>query len=404
MPTTANSPAPAHLLDLTRTVSRAGARATGVDRVERGYIAHLAACETPLFGLVRTRLGFLLLDREGCLKLQAHCETPVWSGSDILSRLTRRRESDRGVAESGMRKLALGRCVPSRLGRLLSTHLPAGSVYFNVGQTNLNDAVIHGVKAANMRLVPYVHDTIPLDWPQTQTSKARHRFRLFVTQVERHAELVLCNSEDTRTHLLRHAPSLDPDKIHVIHPGLPEMRIGTAPKGPWSDHPCFVAVGTIEPRKNIGFLLDLWEGLEKPDDPKLILCGRRGWMCDEVMDRIGRGMPNVYHLPDLPDPELWALMASSAGLLFPSVAEGFGYPAVEAARLGIPIICSRLDSVHEVLGEYPIYASVSDRYRWLNKVEQLAQRRRVRSGEQKRPEISEGPLWGNHFNKLFTIL
>lgn len=404
MPIIANSPAPAHLLDVTRTVSRAGQRATGIDRVERAYIAHLSAAATPLFGLVRTRLGFLLLDRDGCTRLLAHCDAPVWSGADLLSRLTRRAMPDRGVTESGLRRTALGRCVPSRLGKLLSGHVPAGSVYFNVGQTNLNDTVIHGVRAAGLRIVPYVHDTIPLDWPDTQTPQARHRFGQFLDRVNRHAELVLCNSADTRSHLLRHARALSADRVHVLHPGLPDMTLGTAPIGPWTGHPYFVAVGTIEPRKNIAFLLDLWKRFDGPDAPRLVLCGRKGWMSDDVTARIDAGIPNVHHLPDLSDPALWSLISSSNGLLFPSLAEGYGYPAIEAAQLGTPIICSPLDSFREVLGDYPIYAPATDRYLWHNKIEQLAQRRRIQSGEHTKPEAREAPLWSEHFNRLFTLL
>lgn len=400
----ANSPAAAHLLDVTRTVSRAGQRATGIDRIERAYIAHLAAVPTPLFGLVRTKLGFLLLDREGCTRLLSHCETPLWSDADALSRLTRRSDPPRAVTETGLRKMAVGRSIPSRLGTLLQRHLPAGSVYLNVGQTDFNDTVIYGVRSAGAKIVAYLHDTIPLDWPETQTPTARLRFRRFLERVERVADLVLCNSADTRAHLLGHAQQLQPGNVHVIHPGLPEIAPGRAPEGPWTGQPYFIAVGTIEPRKNIGFLLDLWSDLSGTNGPHLVLCGRPGWMCGEVMERIDSGIPRVHHLPALSDPALWALMASGRGLLFPSLAEGFGYPAIEAAHLGIPILCTPLPAFRELLGDYPIYASASDRYLWRNKIEQLAQRRQDRSGEQKRPAAFEPPTWPDHFNRLFTCL
>jgi glycosyltransferase involved in cell wall biosynthesis len=109
-------------------------------------------------------------------------------------------------------------------------------------------------------------------------------------------------------------------------------------------------------------------------------------------------------MPDLTDPQLWALLADSSGLLFPSRAEGFGYPAVEAAHLGVPLICNPLAAFREVLGDYPIYASLSDRYVWIQNIEQLAQRRRVQSGEQNGTGGFAAPDWQAHFNRLFTLL
>lgn len=404
MPITAHSPAPAHLLDLTRTVSRAGLCATGIDRVERAYIVHLARSATPLFGLVRTRLGFLLLDRDGCLALLGHCDAPAWLRADLLSRLTRRADPARAMTETGLRSVALARALPSRLGRMLRRYLPPGSVYFNVGQTNFNDTVIHGLRSAGLRIVPYVHDTIPIDWPDTQTPKARVKFRRFFDRVDRAANLVLCNSADTKSHILCHAKRLSDADVQVLHPGLPEIAPGQAPKGGWTRQTYFVALGTIEPRKNIGYLLDLWEEFCSLDDPHLVLCGRAGWMCDDVVARIEAASPKVHWLPDLPDPALWALMSGSAGLLFPTRAEGYGFPAIEAATLGCPIICGPLPAFREVLGDYPIYAELSDRYLWREKIEQLTRRRRNPSGEHRHVGAFKAPDWQGHFNRLFTCL
>ena len=165
-----------------------------------------------------------------------------------------------------------------------------------------------------------------------------------------------------------------------------------------------MAIGTIEPRKNIGFLLDLWEGFQGPDDPHLIVCGRRGWMNEEVFARLDAAPPNVHEVSDLRDAEMWGLLHASGGLLFPSHAEGFGYPAVEAARLNVPLICNPLPVFREVLGERPIYAKESDCYVWRQEIEKLAQRRRDQGGEQNGMMSLETLTWQAHFNKLFTSL
>lgn len=398
-----HSPAPAHLLDVTRTVRRTALRPTGIDRIERAYLKHLIDDPAPLFGLVRTKLGYLLLDRDGCLQLLAHCDTPIWETRDVLSLISRTKDVARAEVESGLRKIALDKALPSRLAKMLKRHLPRGSVYLNVAQNHFNDRIIHALRGCDdVRIGIYIHDTIPLDWPDFQTQRSRVAFKAFFDRVKRHADVVFCNSKDTRSHVLKHAPEMNPDCVHVLLPGLPDMRIAPAPEGPWSGSPYFLTIGTIEPRKNIGFLLDLWQGFTGADDPHLILCGRRGWKSKEVFDRLDQNPPHVHELPDLPDAEMWGLLQASNGLLFPSLAEGFGYPALEAARLNVPLICNPLPVFKEVLGDAPIYAGESDWYAWVNEIKKLAQRRRDRSGNGYELVSLENPAWQEHFNQLFT--
>ncbi|MFA8384916.1 MAG: glycosyltransferase [Pelagibaca sp.] len=379
-------------------------RPTGIDRIERAYIDHLIDDPAPLFGLVRTRLGFLLLDKPGCAQLLTHCDEPVWTQSDLMSLVSRTKDAARARTESGLRKIALDRALPSRLTRMLRRHLQPGTVYLNVGQSNFNDRVVHAVRACDgLRIGVYLHDTIPLDWPEFQTPKARQAFKAFFAKVDRHADLVLCNSQDTRSHVLKHAQHLDPERIHVLLPGLPDIRVGAPPEGPWTGKPYFVAIGTIEPRKNIGFLLDLWEDFTGDDEPHLVLCGRRGWMNEDVFSRLDQRLAHVHELASLDDHAMWGLLEHSNGLLFPSRAEGFGYPAVEATRLDVPLICNPLPVFDEVLGRIPIYAAESDRYAWRKEIEQLAHRRRDRRGEQNRMMSLETLTWQAHFNQLFTV-
>lgn len=405
LPAIAHSPAAAHLLDVTRTVRRAAMRPTGIDRIERAYIDHLIADPAPLFGLVRTKLGFLLLDKAGCERLLAHCDKPLWTATDVVSWASRTKDTGRAIAESGLRKIARDRALPSRLTKMLKRHLPPGTVYLNVGQSQFNDRVIHALRACDdVRIGIYIHDTIPLDWPDFQTQKSRQAFKAFFAKVDHYADLVFCNSQNTRLRILHHAREMTADRVHVLLPGLPDIRVATPPKGPWTDKPYFMAIGTIEPRKNIGFLLDIWKDFASDDDPHLILCGRRGWMNEDVFARLNQNPANVHELPALADDAMWGLLRDSNGLLFPSLAEGFGYPALEAVQLNVPLICNPLPVFNEILGSTPIYAKESDCYLWRQEIKKLAQRRRDQSGERCRVMSLESPTWQEHFNQLFTSL
>ncbi len=117
----------------------------------------------------------------------------------------------------------------------------------------------------------------------------------------------------------------------------------------------WLSVGSLEPRKNLGGLLDaLEEYARQTDRPKpLWIAGGSGWKNEEINARIdmltGRGL--VRRLGYVPDSQLQQLYREAHALVFPSWYEGFGLPVLEAMRQGCPVICSDTSSLPEVGGE-----------------------------------------------------
>ncbi|MBI3885498.1 MAG: glycosyltransferase family 4 protein [Opitutae bacterium] len=123
--------------------------------------------------------------------------------------------------------------------------------------------------------------------------------------------------------------------------------------------PYWLAVGSLEPRKNYLALLDALEiywPLSASPQP-LWLAGGDGWNSADVRERItvlsGRGM--VRRLGYVPDAKLSELYSSATALIFPSWYEGFGLPVLEAMALGCPILCSDRSSLPEVGGDAVLY-------------------------------------------------
>ncbi len=372
---------------------------TGVDRVEFAYLRRLVAEPEMLFGLVRSAFGYILLDRQGCEHFLNAFPDASFGPADRLSGIKRGMHDARARAESHLRRHCLDRCLPLRLGRMLRKHVPSGTCYLNTGHSNLTDRVLSAVKSVqDARVAVFVHDTIPLDYPQYQRPGNDDQFRKFLQRAGRSADLLICNSDQTEADVLRHLAPLSPQTA-VAHLGVDMPDAGSPPEGPWTGQPFFVCLGTIEPRKNHELLLDIWPEIE---DAHLLICGSRGWNNDAVFARLDQKPARVHELNGLTDGQIVGLMQQSVAALFPSLAEGYGLPPAEAAALGVPVICNDLPIYREILGNIPVYASADDLYLWTAKIKVLKQEQtlakiRLRKG-------AAVPTWEAHFKTVLRLV
>ena len=143
--------------------------------------------------------------------------------------------------------------------------------------------------------------------------------------------------------------------------GVPRDRIAICPAGapPWTPRPTapkdgyVLFFGTLEPRKNVGGLLDAWEQLlTGPRLPELVLAGRATDEAAPWLERIGRPplLGTVRHIGYVNDGDRRALYEGARLLVHPSFDEGFGMTVLEAMSLGVPVVASDRGSLPEVLG------------------------------------------------------
>ncbi|MGR3502333.1 glycosyltransferase [Pseudaestuariivita sp.] len=371
---------------------------TGIDRVDFAYLTRLAAEPVPCFGLVRTRLGYVLLDAEGLKRLATCLEGDSWARPPLWHRLLKRPGDTRTRAERTVRKLGIARTVPALLGAMLRKHLPAGTVYLNTSHASFTARVIRAVRSIpEARITVMIHDTLPLDVPQFQREGSVPRFDAFLRRVGSAADLIIANSADTAARLPEHLGTCPP-----VVTALLGTDLTPAQPLPPAQPPHFVTLGTIEPRKNHKLLLDVWELLPEPK-PTLYVIGRRGWHNADIFARLDAKPDGIIELNDATDAKARHLIATAHGFLFPSLAEGFGLPPLEAAVLGTPCLCGNLPVYREFLADIPVYLKTDDRYAWKHEIEDLmAHPQQARATHAERMRRHAPPTWEAHFKTVLT--
>jgi alpha-1,3-rhamnosyl/mannosyltransferase len=130
------------------------------------------------------------------------------------------------------------------------------------------------------------------------------------------------------------------------------QRLGQAPRAVRDGSILFL--GTLEPRKNVGALLDAYALLmqRRPDAPPLVLAGRATAQAAPWLRRIADPpfAGHVSHLGYVPPDAREALLERARVLVLPSLNEGFGLTALEAMSAGVPVVASNRGSLPEVIG------------------------------------------------------
>jgi glycosyltransferase involved in cell wall biosynthesis len=239
--------------------------------------------------------------------------------------------------------------------------------------------VFHGTDFA----VPYLplrpsvmtlHDLSPWLNPDWHAESDRIRNRTPMLLRLGLATLVITPSEAIRRAAV--------DRFHLQRDrviAVPEAAAACFRPIPSPEHnpPYLLYVGTLEPRKNIGLILDLWRELRREHPIDLVLAGRRRADFPEIPAEPGLRVVGLTPEEDLP-----ALYSGAIACLYPSYYEGFGLPVLEAMQCGALVIASRDPAIMEVAADGALLLDIGERALWLDAlrsaVEQPDQMRALR--------------------------
>ncbi len=201
-----------------------------------------------------------------------------------------------------------------------------------------------------------VHDVSFLRMPETTETRNLRYLTSHIRQTTRCADLIITDGRAMADdiHELLDIPR---DRLRPIHLGLetrfapPQAGHAAAVRTRWGlDRPYLLFVGTLEPRKNIPFLVDVFERLDDAD-LDLVLVGMKGWQCEPILRRMrdSSRASQIRWLEYVSEDDLPALYAGAQCFVFPSRYEGFGFPPLEAMACGAPVLSSTGGSLREVL-------------------------------------------------------
>lgn len=219
-----------------------------------------------------------------------------------------------------------------------------------------------------------VHDVAFLRYPETiEERNLRYLTRLMRQTVAR-ADKVITVSEFTAREL-QQLLGVPADRCAAIPSGLDDTFQPAPPEAcrrfcetHHLTRPYLLTVGTVEPRKNLPFLMYVFETLDL--DVDLVIAGMRGWKTEPILRRMETSIRRnrIHYLDYVTDDELPALYTAAEAFVFPSLYEGFGFPPLEAMRCGTPVISSSTSSLPEVLGEAAELAEPYDVEAWIDKI------------------------------------
>ncbi|GEM45268.1 glycosyltransferase family 4 protein [Deinococcus cellulosilyticus] len=209
-----------------------------------------------------------------------------------------------------------------------------------------------------------IHDLATLDHPEWFERKFALWYGFLLPRLASRVQHILTVSQHSRRQILRRF-GLPEDRVTAIplaadprfRPCTPAEKEAYRQKKQLGRY--VLAVGSLEPRKNLRLLFEAWMAWkDRPEDLELAVAGGAG----KVFSSIGfpEIPPGVRLLGRVPDEDLPLLYAGAEVFVFPSLYEGFGLPPLEAMACGTPVITTEVTSLPEVVGEAGWYCDPHD--------------------------------------------
>lgn len=218
------------------------------------------------------------------------------------------------------------------------------------------------LKKKNM--VSTIQDMGCWDCPDTMKKYMMIYFRLMYWKCAWSSQKLITISKFSKDRILKYL-KMAKNKIEVVYLGVsPEMYDYSTQD--WNQirkkyrlpEKYMMCLSTLEPRKNMAFLVDVYCSLSEEEKKgySLVLSGRKGWKMEHFLKKLPEmEKKGVYVTDYIDNKDLPVLYRHAVFFVFPSIYEGFGIPPLEAMAVGCPVVCSDIDVAKEILGDMATY-------------------------------------------------
>lgn len=256
------------------------------------------------------------------------------------------------------------------------------------------------------RVVSIVHDLTPFKFGQTMARDALHSWQLLIKHAIQTNGLILHDSYTVAREVQQMFHSTNSIPIHLgvdiaDHADTSVLERFSLEKGSY-----ILSVSTLEPRKNLRFLLKAYSMLENPSGVKLVLTGARGWRLQDAIGQVNPNLEkNIVFTDYVTDQELRALYQNARCFVSSSVYEGFGLPVIEAVKNDLPVLISDIPVYREITDCKAIYFDLDDPEH-LTKCLERAITEDLRDTEQFAllKEFAARYTWDNYVERLDQVL
>ena len=233
-------------------------------------------------------------------------------------------------------------------------------------------------------VVTVVHDVSFAAHPDFFSRTQRVWMPKTIPDTMRRAAAVITVSEFSKSEIVKHY-GVAKDRV-VVAPDAPDVSLARAAEDrgdPPIEPPYFLALGTVETRKNIDVAIRAL-GLLRAQRPaavreRLVVVGRDGYGAADIR-RAAEDFGGVEFLGYAPDAQVAALLSRATALVYPSRYEGFGLPVIEAMAAGTPALVSDIPVMQEIAGDAAVRLPPDDERAWADAFEKIATDPGYRSG------------------------
>lgn len=264
-------------------------------------------------------------------------------------------------------------------------------------------------------IVNTVHDLSWIRYPGTHPADRVRAMNKYFEPALRRSTRIITDAEFVKQELID-VFGINPDIIHPVALGVDDLF---RPRSAESTQPVLnglalthgqylLAVGTLEPRKNLLAALEAYATLPRVirDNFPLVLVGMKGWKTTALQRKINLMLESgqVRQLGYLTREDLAIVTAGATAMVYPSVYEGFGLPPLESMSCGVPVIASNVSSIPEVVGDSGFLLDPSDIHGLALSMRELIEDKNLRA------KLSEKALfrsrtfsWGRCVNQTMDV-